>query len=91
MSDSKDTAARGPPAATGGPAVKTESASSMQSTGSAFAPRNQGGYLSKLFGIGSGKSSGIVDRSPAAPLDQAPEYHPGNRTKSTYISAVHRN
>ncbi|KAL3150908.1 hypothetical protein ABBQ32_000659 [Trebouxia sp. C0010 RCD-2024] len=75
MSESTDTAARGPPAASVG--LKTESGANVQTKNATLGvPRNQGGYLSKLFGLGSGKNPAVVDRSPAAPQDEAFEYHP---------------
>lgn len=84
MSESKDTAARGPAAASVG--LKTESGVNMQTTNAALGvPRNQGGYLSKLFGLGSGTPA--VDRSPAAPRSEALEYHPGS---PICISVVYR-
>lgn len=81
MSESKDSAALGPPtAAPGGLAAKSDSAPNTQSANTAINAASNQGYLSKLlgsgFGFGSGTAPTAVGRTPAT-VDQAHEYHPG--------------
>lgn len=71
-----ESAARGPATAPGGLAVKSKSAPGAQSTVSAqSAASHQGGYLTKLFGLGSGTAPSVGDRTPA--IDETHDYHPG--------------
>ena len=73
-----ESAARGPTTAPGGLAAKSESAPGVQPTVSAPSPApHQEGYLSKLFGLGSGTAPSVLDRAPAA-IDETHEYHPGS-------------
>lgn len=76
MSDlRKDSSASGQSAAAAGLLRKPESTPSANSALSA-APNQGGGYLSKLFGFGSGTGPSAVDR-PHGAMDEAHEYHPG--------------
>ncbi len=78
MSDLKDSAARSQTAAPSGLSGKPEINSTLPTASPALntAPY-QGGYLSKLFGFGSGTGPSATDR-PHGAMDEAHEYHPGN-------------
>ncbi|KAL0033936.1 hypothetical protein WJX77_011599 [Trebouxia sp. C0004] len=73
MSDLKDSTASGQSAAAGGLSRKPEGNQSANPALSA-AP-NQGGYLSRLFGLGSATGPCATDR-PNGAMDEAHEYHP---------------
>lgn len=75
MSDLKDSRASGQSAAAGGLSGKHESTPSA-SPALGPAPSQGGGYLSKLFGFGSGIGPSAVDR-PNGAMDDAHDYHPG--------------
>ena len=75
MSDLKDSRASGQSAAAGGLSRKPESTPSA-SPALGPAPSQGGGYLSKLFGFGSGIGPSAVDR-PNGAMDDAHDYHPG--------------
>ncbi|DBB12446.1 TPA: hypothetical protein ACH3X3_005252 [Trebouxia sp. C0006] len=74
MSDLKDSRASGQSAAAGGLSRKPESTPSA-SPALGPAPSQGGGYLSKLFGFGSGIGPSAVDR-PNGAMDDAHDYHP---------------
>ena len=74
MSDLKGSIASGQSAA-GGVSRNSESTPSANTAVSA-APNQGGGYLSKLFGFGSGTGPSAVDR-PSGAMDEAHDYHPG--------------
>ncbi|DBA91524.1 TPA: hypothetical protein ACH3X1_003146 [Trebouxia sp. C0004] len=76
MSDLKDSTASGQSAAAGGLSRKPEGNQSANPALSA-AP-NQGGYLSRLFGLGSATGPCATDR-PNGAMDEAHEYHPDQR------------
>ena len=75
MSDLKDSRASGQSAAAGGLSRKPESTPSANPA-LGPAPSQGGGYLSKLFGFGSGTGPSAVDR-PNGAMDDAHDYHPG--------------
>ena len=75
MSDLKDSTASGQSAAAGGLSRKTEG-SPIANPALSAAPNLGGGYLSRLFGFGSGTGPSAVDR-PNGTMDEAHEYHPG--------------
>ncbi|KAA6416752.1 MAG: hypothetical protein FRX49_13286 [Trebouxia sp. A1-2] len=77
MSDLKEIAASGQSAAAGGLSRRPETTPSAHPALSA-APNQGGGYLSKLFGFGSGTGPSAADR-PTGAMDEAHEYHPDQR------------
>ena len=77
MSDSKSGVA---PSSTvsDGHGAKPGSNSTLHASPALAAAPQQGGYLSKLFGLGPGPvPATTIGRAPAA-IDEAHEYHPGN-------------
>ena len=77
MTDLKDSTTRSASAAPSGLSNKPEANSTLPTASPALsAAPYQGGYLSKLFGLGSGTGPSTFER-PTGAMDEAHEYHPG--------------
>ena len=86
MSEQKGSAATGQTFAASGLTGEAKGNTGLPGGSPSVAAPYQGGYLSKLFGIGSGTAPSATAHS-ANPIDEAHEYHPGTAVLLNVLSS----